>query len=72
MISKQEQYGILVLMEMSATVVNLPKRIWKKLHEYVIFEKLVQILKTHSQKKNPLKMQNALLLKLFHCKQRRM
>ena len=51
MISKQEQYGILVLMEMSAILVNLPKQIWKKLHEYVIFEKLVQILKTYSQKK---------------------
>ena len=51
MISKQEQYGILVLMEMSAIVVNLPKQIWKKLHEYVVFEKLVQILKTYSQKK---------------------
>ena len=56
MISKQEQYGILVLMEMSAILVNLPKQIWKKLYEYVIFEKLVQILKTYSQKKNPLKM----------------
>lgn len=48
MISKQKQYGILVLMEMSAILVNLPKQIWKKLHEYVIFEKLVQILKTSS------------------------